>query len=419
MRGRPKKYHTEQQRKAAKRAHTPIQIKSRYFRLVIPNLEQFKDQPAQLNKLKGDTLNLLLQRQTHLQHYKIAVETHPTTGVPHLDILLMYAQAVRKSLNRFYYLIKHGHLSKYPKLNQAILAYGDKQDTQVLTNLPKSPDPVTGELKEDTSRILSIAQLKRDPYGYLYDRMKQDPLHFNLEQYVQHHSLSKYISGWSSIKTKLRDMQLAAANLQLRSKSGFRYIDNTLIESNLNPSQFNAYISWSGYQTIVDYLNQIITYGGKRQMKTLNLLITGSPSIGKTSLFHNPNHRPDRSCVQDYVAVYPMGMSTWFPQYRSGVYKLILWNQAKLTSYSYDTILKLLQGSFLDLPTKGGVAPKRDNPLIVMTSNMTLEQMIQQKFGNNPDYQAMARKNLAVRVQNVVVPDGYDLFLLQKLLVPA
>ena len=425
--GRPKgttKYKTEAERKKAIKASVdktkkvnPI-IKSWYFRLVISNLEQFKGLPAQLNKLKGDTLNLLLQRQVQLQHYKIAVETHPTTGVPHLDILLMYSKRVSKSLNRFDYLIKHGHLTRYLKLNQAILAYGDKQDTQVLTNLPKTPDPVTGDLKQDTSRILSIAQLKKDPYRYLELQMLKDPLHFNLEQYCRQHDLNQYLPSWSTLKSRLKDSQLAAANLQLRSKSGFRYIDNTLIESNLNPSQFNAYISWKGYQTIVDYLNQIITHGGKRQMKTLNLLITGSPSIGKTSLFHSPNHRPDRSCVQDYVAVYPMGMSTWFPQYRSGVYKLILWNQAKLTSYSYDTILKLLQGSFLDLPTKGGVAPKRDNPLIVMTSNMTLEQMIQQKFGNNPDYQAMARRNLAVRVQNVVVPDGYDLFLLQKLLVP-
>lgn len=414
-RGRPKgsvKYNTDWERKAAQ-----MYLRSRYFRLVIPNLQDYKDKPSHLNKLKGDTLNLLLAKQTHLQHYKIAVQTHPTTGIPHLDILLLYSQSVLKTLVRFNYLIKPGHLTRYRKLNQAILAYNDKEDKQVLSNLPKTVNPSTGELSEDTSRILNIADLKKDPYSYLQQQMLKDPLHFNLEQYVRLHNLDPHITGWFSIKTKLKDMQAAAANLQLKQKSGFKYINKALIESNLNSDQLKVYHSWSGYQTIVNYLNQIITHGGYRKMKTLNLLITGPASVGKTSLFHNPNHEAHENPIQDYIAVYPMGMSTWFPQYRSGVYKLILWNEAKLTSYAYDTILKLLQGSYLDLPTKGGVAPKRDNPLIIMTSNLSLQQMIQQKFGYNKAYEQMARKNLAVRVENVVVPPGYDLFLLQKLLV--
>lgn len=112
-----------------------------------------------------------------------------------------------------------------------------------------------------------------------------------------------------------------------------------------------------------------------------------------------------------------MGMKHWFPPYLSGVYGLIYWNQTKLTSYSYDTILKLLDGSPIDLSTKGGLARKIDNPLVLMTSNMTLEQLICQKFSYSSQYRAMARKNLAVRIENVVVPKGRDLFLLQRLLV--
>ena len=397
---RPKKYSIDQQPRRAP------QLKAKCFRLVIPNLQDYKDQPAQLTKLKGDTLLKLKQKEVYLQHYKIAIQTHPTTGIPHLDILLLFNKSVLKSVNRFDYLIKHGHLTRYKKLNAAIIDYGDKQDQQVLSNFPK-----------DTSNVLSINQLKKDPYLYLYNQMKKDPLHFNLQQYVQKHQLSQYISSWTSIKTKLKDMQAAAANLQLKSKPGFKYINRELIEANLSSDQLKVYDSWSGYQTIVNYLNQIVTHGGLRKMKTKNLLITGPASIGKTSLFHNPNHQAHQNPVQDHLAVYPMGMSTWFPQYRSGVYKLIFWNEAKLTSYSYDTILKLLEGSYLDLPIKGGIAPKRDNPLIVMTSNMTLDQMIQFKFNYSQDLRSMARANLAVRLQNVVVPKGYDLFLLQKLLV--
>lgn len=419
-----------------------IKAKSRHWRIVIPNLQQYKDATeAQLLQLKQLILQRLHRRpqlptssiksqfQRGLRYYSIAVQRH-ANGVPHLDILLIYDQSIQRQLVDYDFLYKHGNITTYRQLNTAILDYNKKQDLAPLSNIPEQTmdvqiiqkDPVTKEskiTKHKVNALLQIQQLKADPYLYLQQQMLKNPLHFNLEQYVRKHNLDPYISGWSSIKTKLKDMQTAAANLKLKQKSGFRYIDRHLIESQLSAEQLATFDSWSGYQTIVNYLNQIVTHGGLRKMKTLNLLISGSASIGKTSLFHNPNHQSHQNPVQDYVSVYPMGMSTWFPAYRSGVYKLILWNEAKLTSYSYDTILKLLEGSFLDLPVKGGIAPKRDNPLIVMTSNMTLDQMIKIKFGYSNQMMQMAKANLAVRVQNIIVPKNYDLFLLQKLLVPA
>lgn len=400
--------------------------RSANWRIVIPNLQQYKHASSQeLHQLKC----LILQRLKHrpqdprshiksqfdrgLRYYHIAVQRH-ANGVPHLDILLIYDKSIQRQRVDYDYLLKHGDITTYRKLNIAILNYGKKQDQEALSNLP--PDKLLPS-GQSVNQLIQVQDLKKDAYRYLEIQMLKDPFHFNLEQYVRSHDLAQYISSWSTLKTKLKDMQIAAANLGLMNKSGFKYIDRPLIQAQLSPAELMLYDSWSGYQTIVHYLNQIVTHGGKRKMKTLNLLITGPASVGKTSLFHNPNHEPHQNPVQDYVAVYPMGMSTWFPKYRSGVYKLILWNQARLTSYSYDTLLKLLQGSFLDLPTKGGIAPKRDNPLIVLTSNMTLEQMIQQKFNYSKQYQVLARENLSVRIENVVIPKGYNLFLLQKLLV--
>ena len=382
-------------------------LKSRHWRIVIPHLQQYKDASSEaLLQLKYQTLQRLLakEKKYDLQHYCIALQHHQN-GVPHLDILLIYPQRVQHKVSHFDYLLKHGDLSTYRLINQAILDYGKKQDPRPLTNLP-----------QDTSQVLHLQDLRKDAYSYLYDRMKQDPFHFNLQDYVQRHQLSKHVKGWSSLKTKLKDMQAAAANIQLRDKPGFRFISRQLIQARLTPEELRTYDSWQGYQRIVDHLNVMITKKGLRPMKTLNLLITGGPSIGKTSLFSNPHHPPDQVCVQDFCPVYPMGMDLWFPKYLSGVYHMILWNQAKLTSYGYDTILKLLEGSYMDLPNKGSVSRKVDNPLVVMTSNMTLLDMIQQKFHYNRFYKDLARANLAVRVDNVIVPKGYDLFLLQKLL---
>lgn len=413
------------------------------YRLVIRNIEGFGTFPAptpgvkralnvssQLDQLKQQVLEFLLQkeskRKAKLINWAIAWQTHVASGLPHFDLLIVYERNHTPLLTSYDYLIKKlnivqrdvgddvgvGHVWITPysskKLNKAILEYGQKEDPRMLTNM-------SVETKDD---LVRLNLLKADPYRYLELQMLKDPLHFNLQQYARKTDLYQHISAWSSIKSKLKDSQIAAANLVLKNKPGFKFIDRPLIQSKLSPTQLKIYDSWVGYQTIVNYLNQIVTHGYRRKMKTKNLLITGSASVGKTSLFHNPNHQPHQQPIQDCCAVYHMGMSTWFPQYRSTVYHVILWNQAKLTSYSYDTILKLLEGSYLDLPIKGGIAPKRDNPLIAMTSNMTLCQMITQKFYYSKSLIDMARKNLAARIQNVIVPQDYNLFLLQKLIVP-
>jgi hypothetical protein len=391
------------------------------LRIVIPNLTQYKDATLQeLSQLKY----LILQRLRHhpkrnpksksfksefergLQYYCISLERH-ANGIPHLDILLIYQKSIQRQFTDYDYLLKHGDLTFYRKLNEAILDYGTKEDLEPLSNLPK-----------ETEQVIDFQLFKKDPYRYLELKMDQDPLGFNVEQYVKINDLAQHISNWSSVKNKLKDMQVAAANLLLKNKPGFKLINRSLIESRLTPHEVSLYDSWSGYQTIVNYLNVMLLERGNRQQKSKNLLLTGRPDTGKSALVWQRHSRPDRCAISQFCSVYPIGMSQWFPKYQSDVYHCIYWNEAKLTSYSYDTILKLLDGSPLDLPNKGSVSRKIDNPLIIMTSNMTLEDMIQQKFHYNSHYIEMARANLASRVQNVIIPQGYDLFLLQKLLVP-
>ena len=403
-------------------------FKSANWRVVIPNLKQYTEaSEIQLTQLKYLILQRLKNRpqdkRSHiksqfdrgLRNYRIALQHH-ANGVPHLDILLVYDKSIKRGLKDFDFLYKHGNITTYRSLNKAIIDYGKKQDKDSLHNFPCTLDPKTQELVQQYTSLIQIQEFKKDPYKHLQSKMRQDPFHFNLQQYCQEHDLYSMISSWSSIKSKLKDSQLAAANLKLKSKPGFKFIDRPHIQSKLSQSELILYDSWSGYQTIVDHLNQICTYGFRRPLKTSNLLITGLPNIGKTALFHNPNHSSQQVCVQDFTAVYQMGMVNWFPKYQSDTYSLILWNEAKLTSYPYDTILKLLEGSYCDLPAKGSSHRKVDNPLIIMTSNMTLDQMITQKFCYNLNFVNLSKSNLSVRVKNVVVPEGYTLFLLQKLI---
>ena len=424
-----------------KSASNKLQFDASVYRLVvsyISNFGQFQLVPKgtkrplnlcpPLEQLKHHVLDYLHQHQSPrgLSHWAVAWQIHPLTHLPHLDILLHYQKNVKKCSTSFDKMLKclniiqqkpndptftsGVYITPYSsrKFCKAIAQYGFKEDPAVLSNLPQDLQP-----------LVNAHKLKSDPYRFLQLQMLKDPLHFNLQQYVRRNDLNQHLPSWSSLKSRLRDSQLAAANLQLKERPGFATITNELIKQKLTPLQLQTFYSWSGYQTIVDYLNQVPKYSFRRPLKTKHLLITGAPNCGKTSLVYLTYPRQNQNPISNYCSIYPMGIANWFPRYRSEVYQLIFWNEAKLTSYSYDTILKLLDGSPLELPTKGGSAKKIDNPLVVMTSNMTLKQLIKQKFGYNKDYQQMARDNLAVRVKNVIVPAGYDLFLLQKLLVPA
>lgn len=400
MFGRPKKYFTEQQRKAAKKRSIAPQIKSSNFRLVIPNLTEFTDS-IQLLKLKGDTLKLLLQKQADLQYYKIAAQTHPTSGIPHLDILLLYRRSVQKSINRFDYLIKHGHLTRYRHLNQAIIEYGDKEDIDALSNMPK-----------ETSMILKAKQLQLNPYSVLKQQMLKNPLQFNPYSWISANNLDSILNrtNWSKAISLLTKIQQVQCNQRLHDKLGFNLITKNLIKQQLTVRQYakfnkNKII----FGKIIQKLNEIAEFGTHRPHKTKNLLLVGPPNTGKTSLALQ---------IQKHTSVYYMGVHNWFPAYRSGVYRMILWNQFNLRAMSYPELLNFLEGSKMDLQYKGGSTLKTDNQLVFMTSNMTLSQHINSRFKSKQS-RALAEANLRARIDQVILPRDVDLFLLQKLLIRA
>ena len=112
-----------------------------------------------------------------------------------------------------------------------------------------------------------------------------------------------------------------------------------------------------------------------------------------------------------------MGMKHWFPKYKPYTYGVVLWDQFKLTAYSYDLVLRFLQGSPVDLPYHGGATKKDDNPLVIMTSNLSLDRHIAIKF-TDPSDRLVAKNNLAPRITVLHVPEDKPLHMLRKLLHP-
>ena len=362
---------------------------------------------------KSDLANYLMKqnpidRKKPPEKYLICEQMYDS-GQPHFHAILIYPQ--RKEIRNpdFYdYLGIHPNIQIMRNMKSAI-PYLYKEDPHPCTNMD-----VVQELR------VSQAQKSSSLYEFLEQNMKKDPLNFDPLLFCHQHDLTKqiYKANYSKAIRLLKDAQRIECNRMLYNKPGFKYIDRALIEQKLSPSELKTYDSWKGYQKIVNHLNIMVKQGGARQQKSMNLLITGEPSVGKTALLWQRNPLPGRTSIFNHCAVYPMGMKDWFPDYKSDVYQCIMWNEARLTDYSYNIILQLLDGSPVMLPAKGGGHKKIDNPLIIMTSNMTLDQMIQQKFSYSPSLKEIARKNLAVRIENVIVPKNRNLFLLQKLMVP-
>ena len=341
------------------------------------------------------------------EKYLICQEKYES-GQPHFHVILVYSKRKNITSPDYYdYLGIHPNI-QIMKNMKAALQYVYKEDSSPLTNMDILQQKRAARAKDSSSL-----------YELLQEQMRKDPFNFEVFKYCLDHNLSKqiYKANYSKAAHLLKKIQQAYCNKLLCNKIGFRFIDRALIEQNLTVSELQIYDSWKGYQTIVNYLNIMTTEKGNRQQKSMNLLITGPKSIGKSALIWQRNPLQGRSSIVSHCSVYPMGMKDWFPDYKSDIYHCIYWNQAKLTSYSFDIILQMLDGSPVMLPSKGGGHKKVDNPMIIMTSNMTLDQMIQQKFQYNKSYQQMASQNLSVRVQNVIVPKGYNLFILQKLLI--
>ena len=68
------------------------------------------------------------------------------------------------------------------------------------------------------------------------------------------------------------------------------------------------------------------------------------------------------------------------------------------------------------IPMRWNACKKYDNPLVIMTSNLTLDQHIAKRYADSPDLYTVASQNLGARITNVSV--STPLFFMQKLLVP-
>lgn len=353
-------------------------LKGRHFFLTVPHFGGTLD----------DVIEALKTHQSEWEYLRYAVvrETHTkdVDKATHLHLYVGFPKQYRVKLDRFDYLGKHGKLERVRDY-ASVLKYMTKE------NRPKANfDYIEDIMRKDFPRAVEI--------------LLSQGLHIR-DIYKTYSSIvaSKNWSGYLRYLTFQKESQKFLIELR---KPGLRMITPGLIRARLSDQEYELFYSSSIYQRIIDKLNDTVVYGSNRPHKAKALFLVGRPNTGKTTL---------GLALQQRMGTFTFPDDGWWQGYESDVFKLIIWNEFNLRRFQYPTLLKFLQGLRMDLPIKGSHVTRCDNPLILLTSNMTLEEHICKRFSSQQNRE-MSRANLAVRIDQVNIEDR-PIFFLNKLLV--
>ena len=353
-------------------------IRGRHFLLTVPHFETSLD--GVIEALKTH------QPEGEYLRYAAVIETHTLdeNKSQHLHLYLCYPKLIRLKLDRFDYLGKHGKLQRV------------RDYSSVLKYMTKEARP-------------------RANFDYIEPIMKKDFAYacrilmdqgWKPRQIIKQFQCVAHRRSWQSYLKLIAFNQQTQKFMTQASKPGLRFITPELIKARLTPEEYVLYNSVPEYALIVDYINDIVRYGTTRPHKAKALFLVGSPGIGKTTL---------GLALQARVGTFTFPDDGWWQGYQSEVFKLIIWNEFNLKRMSYPTLLKFLQGLRMDLPIKGSHVNRSDNPLILLTSNLSLEQHICKRFSSEQD-RTLSRANLNARICQVNLGKT-QCFLLLKLLV--
>lgn len=353
-------------------------LKGRHFFLTVPHFEGTLDY----------VVNALKEHQPNWEYIRYAVvrETHTKDEAKgsHLHLYISFPKQCYIKLNRFDYLGKHGSLERVRDYS-SVLKYMTKE------NRPKANfDYIEDIMRKDFPRAVQI--------------LLSQGLHIR-EIYRTYSSIvaSKNWSGYLRYLAFQQDSEKIRIQLE---KPGLRMITPELIKARLSDQEYLLFYSDKIYQNIVDKINDTIIYQCNRPFKAHALFLVGQPNTGKTSL---------GLALQRRIATFTFPDDGWWPGYQSDIFKMIFWDQFDLRRFAYPTLLKFLQGLRMNLPIKGAHVTRSDNPLIFITSNLTLEDHICKRFSSQSN-RAHSRANLAARIDEVYV-GSKPIFFLQKLLV--
>ena len=355
-------------------------IRGRHFFLTVPHFEGTVD----------TVIAALKTFEPHWEYirYAAVLETHTNDAEKsnHLHLYVCYPKLQRVRLDRFDYLGKHGKVEKVRDY-RSVLKYMTKE-ARPRANF----DYIEEILRKDLTRGVEIL-------------LSQG---FHIREIYKNYSSIVASKNWSGYLRFLQYSKDSEKFLEELRRPGLRMITKELIKARLSDQQYREYYSKPIYSRIIDRINDIVRYGSHRPHKARALFLTGAPNTGKTTL---------GLALAAKVGTFTFPDDGWFQGYESDVFKLIIWNEFDLRRFQYPTLLKFLEGLRMDLPIKGSHVTRSDNPLIYLTSNLTLEDLICKRF-ESEENRAHSRANLAVRIDEVDIGTNPIFFLFKLLVAP-
>jgi hypothetical protein len=128
-----------------------------------------------------------------------------------------------------------------------------------------------------------------------------------------------------------------------------------------------------------------------RPHKSINLHIWSAfPGMGKTSLVNK---------IQEYSSCYRFPPDTWFTRYINYSYTFIIWDEVSFEGLKPTFLNMFLEGTKCQMPVKGDLTHKEDNPLVIMLSNMPIREHLEKI--SNPKIRETFERTLLARVHEV------------------
>jgi len=97
---------------------------------------------------------------------------------------------------------------------------------------------------------------------------------------------------------------------------------------------------------------------------------SNEPGLGKSSIVN---------LLKTASPCYKWPDDAWFDHYENYLYQWIIWDEFRLTGQNSEFLKRFFAGDQMRLPVKGSHAYKRDNPLLILTSNFSLETHVKRK----------------------------------------
>ena len=145
----------------------------------------------------------------------------------------------------------------------------------------------------------------------------------------------------------------------------------------------------------------------KRYYKSKMLhLWSNTPGLGKSSILN---------FLRTTTPCYRWPDDNWFEHYENDLYQWILWDEFRLVGQSNEFLKRFFAGDQMTLPVKGSHAYKKDNPLVVLTSNFSLETHIRKKVSDKSlrpiELNAFQVRIHEIELQHSIINCNFNLWL--------